>query len=282
MDTKKQGRRRFLKEGAALAGMAVGAITSASAQTPGAEASPVPYRDRRAYGRRSRFVNSVRTNDDDATHAAFGRSFNVYTPLQDSIGIITPSSLHWVSAHGYEPPDIDPQEHRLMIHGMVDRPYLGYKEISRYTRDDSRSSWFQFEMGPKSVITFPSGGQRLPSRGYYQITGLAWSGGGAIRRVEVSTDGGRTWKDAEMQEPVLRLAHTRFNIAWKWNGEQTVLLSRFTDELGQVQPSLAEFARFWGATSEQFLSRSARGAGHSNSIQPWGVNRDGSVYNAIS
>ncbi len=416
MNSKQSNRRRFLKEGAALAGLAVGAIGSASAQTPGAEASPVPYRDRRAYGRRSRFVNSVRTNDDDATHAAFGRSFNVYTPLQDSIGIITPSSLHWVSAHGYEPPDIDPQEHRLMIHGMVDRPliftleelkrlpfvsriyylecqanrpenkgetvqqshgktacsewtgvplslllqeagvqsgagwivsegdepgkmtksvpmakamedvlvaygqngepvrpengyplrlvvpgfeaiysmkwlrrikvvdrpYLGYKEISRYTKEDSRSSWFQFEMGPKSVITFPSGGQRLPSRGYYQITGLAWSGGGAIRGVEVSTDGGRTWKDAELQEPVLRLSHTRFNMAWKWNGEQTVLLSRCTDELGQVQPSLAEFARFWGATSEQFLSGSARGAGHSNSIQPWGVNRDGSVYNAIS
>ncbi len=100
MNSKQSNRRRFLKEGAALAGLAVGAIGSASAQTPGAEASPVPYRDRRTYGRRSRFVTSVRTNNEDATHAAFGRSFNVYTPLQDSIGIITPSALHWVSAHG--------------------------------------------------------------------------------------------------------------------------------------------------------------------------------------
>ena len=97
-----------------------------------------------------------------------------------------------------------------------------------------------------------------------------------------STDVGRTWKDAELQGPVLRLAHTRFNFAWKWDGEEAELQSRCTDELGQVQPSLAEFARFWEITPEQLLSRSARGAGHSNSIQPWGVNRDGSVYNAIS
>ena len=73
MDTKKRGRRRFLKEGAALAGMAVGAVGSASAQTP--ESYP-PYKDRRAYGQRSRFVKTVRGDDVSSTHEFFGRTFN--------------------------------------------------------------------------------------------------------------------------------------------------------------------------------------------------------------
>ncbi len=59
-----------------------------------------------------------------------------------------------------------------------------------------------FQWGPKSVITFPSGGQQLPGPGIYQLTGLAWSGGGVIRKVEVSTDGGQTWKEAEIRGAV--------------------------------------------------------------------------------
>ncbi len=96
-----------------------------------------------------------------------------------------------------------------------------------------------FQWGPKSVITFPSGGQQLPGHGFYQITGLAWSGGGAVRKVEVSTDGGQTWKDAEIRGPVHPMAHTRFGLDWKWDGQECVLQSRCTDELGQVQPSRA-------------------------------------------
>ena len=75
-------------------------------------------------------------------------------------------------------------------------------------------------MGPKSVITRPSAGMTLPGRGFYEITGLAWSGGGRIRKVEVSTDGGRTWKDAKLQEPVLPKAHTRFRFHWNWDGRR--------------------------------------------------------------
>ena len=86
----------------------------------------------------------------------------------------------------------------------------------------------------------PSGGQRLPGPGFYEIRGLAWSGRGLVRRVEVSTDGGKTWRDARLQEPVLRFAHTRFRLDWRWDGREAILQSRCTDETGYVQPTLAE------------------------------------------
>ena len=114
------------------------------------------------------------------------------------------------------------------------------------------------------------------------IGGLAWSGGGAIRTVEVSSDGGRSWKEAQLQDPVLTIAHTRFSFAWNWHGEEAIIQSRCTDELGQVQPTLAEFARSKGVTREQLLSGSIREVGHFNVIQPWKVTRDGSVHNELT
>ena len=376
MDAKERGRRRFLKEGAALAGLAVGAIRSASGQALGREKPEVQSKGPRAYSERSPFETSLRTLPPPDGFAGF-------TPLQDFVGIITPSSLHFVNSH-YDVPEIDPRQHRLLIHGMVDhpliltmedlkrlpsvsrihflecadngeralkkaetvlesagrtscsewtgvllslllqeagvqkgatwliaegadsgkhsksiplakamddiivaygqngealrpengyplrlvipgweginnmkwvrrikvvdQPYMAKAETAGYAliRPDGKARWFRFEMPPKSIITRPSGGQRLPGRGFYEITGLAWSGGGTIRRVEVSTDGGRTWKDAELQQPIHRIAHTRFRFPWDWNGEEAVLQSRCTDEQGQVQPTLAELSKVFG------------------------------------
>jgi sulfane dehydrogenase subunit SoxC len=166
---------------------------------------------------------------------------------------------------------------------VVDQPYMAMRESTKYPslRLDGKSRWYEFEMGPKSVITRPSGGQRLLSHGFYEITGLAWSGGGAIRRVEVSTDGGRTWKDAQLEEPIARKAHTRFRLAWNWEGEETVLQSRCTDERGEIQPTLAELGRLWGVDLDYFQSNSTVVMGNSNAVQPWKVRRDGSVYNAL-
>ena len=130
---------------------------------------------------------------------------------------------------------------------------------------------YYMEQGPKSVITFPSGEQRLPGRGYHTIAGLAWSGSGTVRRVEVSADGGRTWTDAKLQEPLLRVALTRFTLPWTWNGEEALLMSRCTDDQDQVQPTAAEFNSFWGTS----------GSPHGNSIQPWRVASDGTVHNAV-
>jgi sulfane dehydrogenase subunit SoxC len=129
MDSKKPSRRGFLKGGAAVAGLAAGAIESASGQTPAAlpKNAALPKKDLKeliAYGERSPFVTSIReAADGRPSPDAFGLTFHVVTPLQDSLGIITPSSLHYVAAHrGFYVPNIDPKEHRLMIHGMVDRP----------------------------------------------------------------------------------------------------------------------------------------------------------------
>ena len=113
--------------------------------------------------------------------------------------------------------------------------------------------------------------------GYVQITGLAWSGGGAVRKVDVSTDGGRTWKEAKLQAPVLPKAHTRFNFDWAWNGEEAVILSRCTDDQGEVQPSIAELYKDWGIPDAKKVVRGQ----HYNAMQPWKVARDGSVSNAM-
>src|SRR5258706_1961133 len=114
---------------------------------------------------------------------------------------------------------------------------MGMWESTKYPslRMDGLSRWLQFEMGPRSVITFPSGGQKLSGPGFYEISGLAWSGGGAVRRVEVSTDGGRSWKDAEIRGTAYRMAHTRFGFHWNWDGKESVVLSRCTDEFGTGQ-----------------------------------------------
>jgi sulfane dehydrogenase subunit SoxC len=165
---------------------------------------------------------------------------------------------------------------------LVDEPYMSMLESTKYPtlKLDGKSRWFEFELGPKSVITRPSGGQRLAVNGFYEITGLAWSGGGAVRRVEVSSDGGRTWKDAKLHDPVVRKAHTRFSIPWNWNGEEAVLHSRCTDDQDVVQPTMAEVAKLWGTDVDYFRNVSGF-VGSFNAIQPWKVNRDGSVQNAL-
>jgi sulfane dehydrogenase subunit SoxC len=414
MGSKRPDRRGFLKSGAALAGgLTVGAVTPAGAQTPGHEPAFIKgSKELIAYGDRSRFVTSVRIAHPVGGRPSpdpFGLVFHVATPLQDSVGVITPSSLHYVATtRGSFIPDIDPRQHSLMIHGMVDRPltftledlkrlpsvtrlhfiecagnraspanktvqeshgmtscaewtgvllstllkecgikggaswfvaegaeevkgassmplakamddclvcygmngepvrpqqgfplrlmvpgfegifatkylrriklvdryYLNYNDYGHLDQDPKVAA-LDYQIGPKSVITFPSGGQQLPGRGFYEISGLAWSGGGAIRRVEVSTDGGRRWNNAEIKGTAHRMAHTRFGYQWNWDGNQTELLSRCTDELGQVQPTRAEVAKYWNVP----LEPGYRVPGLDNSIQPWRIASDGSVHN---
>ena len=421
MDSKKSGRRRFLKRGAALAGLAAGAGTIPSASgfgVPDERTKGTKYATE--YGERSGFEAAASQRKDDYPQRPFPAK--KLTPLQDSVGIITPSPMHFVADH-YTPPDIDPGEHRLLIHGLVNRPVVftldeikrlpsvsrihfleclansnvkdrggpvldtlqeihgrascsewtgvpvsvlleaagvqkegtwllaegadagrfsysipmtkamddclvvygqngeavrpeqGYplrllapgwegpfnvKWLRRikvvdqpymtkvetilhaYLRPDKKGKalWFQFEMPPKSLITRPSGGQKLSGPGFCEITGLAWSGGGAIRKVEVSTDGGRNWQEAQLQTPVHSMAHTRFRLAWHWDGEETILQSRCTDEHGETQPSLAELNKKYGVEEDHWLKTGVT-AYQFNPIQPWKVSRDGSVHNAI-
>jgi sulfane dehydrogenase subunit SoxC len=159
---------------------------------------------------------------------------------------------------------------------VVDEYYMTYNDYG-HLQQDPKVVALTVQIGPKSVITFPSGGQQLPGPGFYDITGLAWSGGGAVKRVEVSTDGGKSWKDAELRTPAYRMAHTRFGFPWRWDGKECEILSRCTDELGTVQPTRAQVARFWNEPLEK-----SRVRGADNTIQPWKVAGDGSVHNALA
>jgi sulfane dehydrogenase subunit SoxC len=413
------GRRRFLKQAAALAGVAAGAGAgaewAAKGQSAPAQASPKPEgQAEQAHHDLSR--RGARMSVDHITY---------YTPLQDYGGIITPARLHFVQYHASHFPEIDIKEHRLTIHGMVDRPlsfsieelkrlpsvsrvhfvechansspmihnqgnanmglpvqfvhgmascsewtgvplsvllniagvkkgaswlvyegadpgrfshtmplakamddcvvaygqngeavrveqgypirmivpgwegphnvkYLSHIKLTDepyHTWNESmnhsvvradignKSRWYHFEWGPKSVITRPSAGLEIPGRGYVQITGLAWSGGGKVAKVDVSTDGGRNWNEAKLQTPVHTKAHTRFTFDWAWDGGEAVLLSRCTDELGEVQPSRAELYAHWGIPESE-ASKPQR-AIHFNAMQPWFVARDGSVHDAM-
>ena len=124
---------------------------------------------------------------------------------------------------------------------LSDQPAMARDETSKYTdlMPDGTARIFTFVMEAKSLVTYPSGGQKIKP-GFCEITGLAWSGRGLIRRVEVSTDGGRQWKDASLQEPRLSKAFTRFRLPWNWDGSEAELQSRCTDETGYVQPSAKE------------------------------------------
>ena len=416
MNSKRSSRRQFLQR-AAAAGLAAGAVGSASAQSRAVAAKPEA---KPMLAEASRFPFSGLEVTKRIDHITY------YTPIQDSAGIITPAPLHFMQTHASEIPDLDPKEHRLTIHGMVERPlsftldelkrlpsvsrihfvechgngsparhsdhekkgsgvpiqfvhgmtscsewtgvllsvllkeagvkkeaswlvyeggdpgkytytlplakamddvmvayaqngepvrpaqghplrmlvpgwegpfsvkwlkhikvvdqpYITWNEAMNHSipRPDlgGKSRWHHFQMAPKSVITRPSSGHTLSGPGFYEITGLAWSGYGTVRRVEISIDGGKTWKDARLQAPILRMAHTRFNFDWNWDGQETLIQSRCTDDQGETQLSIAELYKNWGYTD--YKSQDKTRAIHFNAIQPWRIAKDGSVYDAM-
>ncbi len=153
-------------------------------------------------------------------------------------------------------------------------PMHARDETSHYTDllPDGKALQFTFTMGVKSVITQPSPGWALQGRGYYEITGLAWSGAERIEKVEISADGGRTWAAAELQEPVLSQSLTRFRLPWNWSGGRALLMSRATDRSGQTQPTRSAWLQRYGANQRY----------HYNAIQAWQVNEDGTLANVYA
>ncbi len=392
-DSIRSSRRQLLRIGAALGGGLVAGREGARADenNPGQLGTPLG-----PYGERSPFEKAVRWRRDSKTPET-GSSF---TPLQDSVGTLTPSSLHYERHHAGIP-TIDPAQHQLVIHGMVNRPlslsvaeikrlpsvsrtlvlecggnsgsewaaktgpdvqrsyglascsewtgvplslllaevgvqpgaswviaegadacrmersipiakamdnilvaygqngealrliipgwegnanvkwlhslkltdqaYMARDETAKYTElmPDGRAWMFAFQMEAKSVITFPSGGQRLPGLGLYELTGLAWSGRGKIERVDITADGGQSWVKAQLQEPRLPMAFTRFRLPWRFEGREAVIASRAVDESGYVQP-----------TREALIAaRGTHSAYHFNGIKLWKVQADGMVTN---
>jgi sulfane dehydrogenase subunit SoxC len=410
-------RRRFLRQSAGLmaAGAAAFILPPARAEQTASQHDPmrVPGALPRPYGDRSPFEKQQRLGGagPGAPHgwgANASNNYNSLTPLQDLHGIITPSSLHFERHHNGVPA-IDPTEHRLLIHGLVEKPLIftveelerlpsvsrlaflecsgntwdGWKDAQDYSVQDthgltSTSEWtgvklstlleaagmrrdaswmlaegsdaagldrsvpltsevlqeamvcygqngealrpeqgyplrlllpgfegninvkwlrrlklgstpfmtrwetakytdlmpdgkayqFTLVMEAKSVITYPSGRQRIHP-GMHEISGLAWSGRGRVTKVDVSVDGGRTWQEARLQEPVLPKCHTRFRFLWRWNGQEALLQSRCVDETGYVQPSRGALVKVRGINSIY----------HYNAIQSWKIERDGVVRN---
>ena len=121
----------------------------------------------------------------------------------------------------------------------------------------------------KSVITTPSGSQTLLDKGFYNVTGLAWSGRGKVKRVDVSVDGGRNWRTARLEGPILPKALTRFNFDWVWDGAPAVLQSRAVDDTGYVQPKINQLRAVRGTKSLY----------HNNAIQSWRLAETGDVSN---
>ncbi|WP_369722398.1 sulfite dehydrogenase [Bradyrhizobium sp. LLZ17] len=407
-------RRRFLQSGTVAAGGAVLGAGTAAAETnnlppniPEWMKTPGEPMGSQPYGTPSPFEKGVVKNISKTLKQYISASGR--TPLQELDGIITPNGLFYERHHGGVP-TIDPAQHRLMLHGLVDRPLIftmddlqrfpsesrihflecsgnpgyskpygktasdlvglvscaewtgvslklvlqeaglkpeakwvvaegadaaaltrsipiekclddamlvysqngerlrpqqGYplrlllpgfegnmnvkwlrrlhvaaepvysrEETSKYTDllPDGTAREFSFYMEAKSIITRPSGGQRLSGPGFHEITGIAWSGHGKISRVEVSVDDGKTWQQAALQEPVLTRALTRFRLPWRWDGKPAVIQSRAIDETGYVQPTLAELLAVRG---ENYFY-------HNNAIWPWRVASDGEVTNALA
>jgi len=149
-------------------------------------------------------------------------------------------------------------------------PFMTRWETSKYTdlMPDGTAYQFSLVMEAKSVITNPSGRQQI-NRGFREIQGLAWSGRGRIATVEVSVDAGRTWQTARLQEPILPKCHTRFHLPWTWDGRETIIQSRCTDETGYGQPSREALVKVRGLHSSY----------HFNGIQSWKIGPDGLVRN---
>ncbi len=390
--TTLKDRRRFLKTSAGVSLLA-GATSAVKAHDT---TNPLA---RSGYGARSQYDTTVRISDG-GSNCSFASDCNTLTPLQDLVGIITPPPLHFNSAHGAFPPDINPDEFTLYIHGLVERPLKfslaelkrlpfisriahieceanypaesditvqhthGKVSCSEWTgvpvsvimeecgvkpegtwivcegmdRDPHSKSiplasamdgilaygqngaplmphqgfplrimipgaggfsnvkWlhrikvtdepyltpserFSKPFSVKSVITYPSGGQQLDGRGYYTISGMAWSGRGAIKTVDVSTDGGNTWQPARLEEPVLDKAITRFSLPWVWDGSETVLKSRALDDAGNIQPTPEEVSEKLGASIDDVKRNRVRSQDTQwNMIFPWRVKTDGSVH----
>ncbi len=153
-----------------------------------------------------------------------------------------------------------------------DQPWDTREESLQYSdlMPDGSIRQYTWIQEAKSVITSPSGGQHLLDKGgYYQITGFAWSGRGHIKRVDVSTDGGKNWRTAKLQTPVLDKALTRFRIDWNWDGNPAMLQSRCIDSTGYVQPKMRQLREV----------RGTRSIYHNNGIQTWLVDTEGKVHN---
>ena len=152
-----------------------------------------------------------------------------------------------------------------------DKPYATKDETLHYVDllPDGMHRQYSGIQEVKSVITSPSGGQVVLQKGFHSITGLAWSGRGKVKKVDVSIDGGRNWKAARVEGPVLAKCLSRFNTDFVWDGKPVILQSRATDDTGHIQPVYQTLRAV----------RGGRSIYHNNAIQSWQLSENGEVKN---
>lgn len=152
-----------------------------------------------------------------------------------------------------------------------DQPWHHREETSRYSdlMADGRARQFSFVQEANSVVTFPCPEKPLMGHGRFEIEGLAWSGRGTIKAVDLSFDGGRNWQTAQLKGPVLPKSLTRFSVQAEFSGQPWLLQSRAIDETGYVQPTLDQLRAVRGSNSNY----------HKNAIHTWHVDSEGAVRN---
>ena len=214
---------------------------------------------------------------EGADAAAMARSFPMDKALDDAIIAYAQNGERLRPEQGYPL--------RLLLPGwegvanvkwlrrleVGERPWEMREETSTYTDllPSGKARQFTFIQEAKSVITSPCPERPMPGKGRFVVEGLAWSGEGKVKRVDVSFDGGRNWQQARIKGPVLNKSLTRFEFDWDWNGKQALLQSRVIDETGYVQPSLKQLRAVRGTNSMY----------HNNAIQTWMVHPSGEVEN---
>jgi sulfane dehydrogenase subunit SoxC len=217
---------------------------------------------------------------EGADSASMSRSVPLAKAMDDALICIYQNGEHVRPSNGYPV--------RLLLPGfegnmnvkwlrrlkLTAEPAMTKDETSKYTilLKDEKAWQFVFPLEVKSVITRPSPGLALKGPGFYEISGLAWSGNGSIRQVEVSADGGQSWAPAALSGPILPKAPVRFRTPWQWNGGPVVLQSRATDDTGMVQPSRAAF----------IAERGLRGQYHFNAVQSWRIDEKGEAANVYA
>ncbi len=166
---------------------------------------------------------------------------------------------------------------------LVAEPTMSYYESQVYTAPlpNGKAYQFYFINEVKSFITWPSYGFKIRGPGLYEISGLAYSGNGRIRSVKVSADGGKTWGTAALQAPVLSKAFTRFRMPWRWDGRPVILQSRATDELGNEQPTRAEFVAARGQLDSPPVI-TAFPNHHFNAVVSQAIDSEGGIKNVYA
>jgi sulfane dehydrogenase subunit SoxC len=162
---------------------------------------------------------------------------------------------------------------------LTDQPGMSYYEARTYAPilPNGKAYQFYFLQEVKSFITHPSPGLKMNGAGFYELSGVAYSASGRIAKVMISADGGKTWGEAALQEPVLPKAFTRFRLPWKWDGGPAVLQSRAWDEAGNVQPTRAEVIARRGQTKTPVTNPTGFPSQHYNGPTSWSINRNGEV-----